>query len=315
MCLYPRFIKNKRYESYKVKKGDVPLTDYRKKYVAIGCGRCMECLRQKAQQWRVRLCEELKVHKHAYFVTLTFSNESLIKIASSIDSKEVETNAVATEAVRRFVERYRKHNKKSIRHWLITELGHENTERIHLHGIIFDEEEWDNEKLLKYWQYGRVDTGQYCNLRTINYIIKYVTKIDTEHKNYQPIILCSAGIGENFVHTLGAKNTYKYRPKESAEYYTLNNGQKVALPIYYRNKLYSVKERDMLWTDRLDKHEIYVNGIKVRNTHTKEGENNYFALLKSQQKINHELGYGSTDDEWKKIPYNITWKMLQKASR
>lgn len=107
--------------------------------------------------------------------------------------------------------------------------------------------------------------------------------------------------------------TYRYRPRQSAEYYTLSNGRKVALPIYYRNKLYSVEERDKLWTDRLDKHEIYVNGIRIRNTHTEDGEAAYFATLKTQQEDNIRLGYGSTDDEWKKQPYNITWKMLQAA--
>ena len=311
MCLYPRFIKNKAYSKQKYLA--IGCTqDERKKYVPIGCGECYECRRQKAQQWRVRLVEEMKVNKYAYFITLTFSNEALKELMQETKT-DTDTNAVATLAVRRFLERWRKKNKKSLRHWLITELGHENTERIHLHGIIFPEKELTNEELFNIWKYGRTDTGQYCNVQTINYIVKYVTKIDTDHKNYKPIILCSAGLGKAFTDTYGAKETYKYRPKQSAEYYTLPNGSKVALPIYYRNKLYNEKERQELWTDRLDKGEIYVNGIRIRNINSEKSQAYYYELLKQQQEVNKKLGYGSTAQEWQKEKYNITFKMLQKA--
>lgn len=314
MCLYPRFIRNKRYTGYNVKKPSQPYAaeDYRKQYVAIGCGECYECRKQKAQQWRVRLAEEIKVQKYAYFVTLTFSNESLIELMKETNTNE-ETNAVAILAVRRFLERWRKRYKKSVKHWLITELGHENTERIHLHGILFPEFEMSNELLHEIWKYGRTDNGQYCNIQTINYIVKYVTKIDTEHKNYKAVIICSAGIGENYVHTFEAQNKYKYKKGESPEDYTLNNGQKVALPIYYRNKLYTREERDNLWTDRLDKDTIYVNGIKIRNVSTDKGTRQYYDILATQQEWNKSIGYGDTSKEWQKEAYNITFKMLQHA--
>ena len=35
-----------------------------------------------------------------------------------------------------------KNKQKSVRHWLITELGHNGTENIHLHGII-----WTNKNI------------------------------------------------------------------------------------------------------------------------------------------------------------------------
>lgn len=311
MCLFPRFIKNKAYSKQRFLAIGCTM-DERKKYVPIGCGKCYECKKQKAQQWRVRLMEEIKVQKYAYFITLTFSNEALKKLMKANDIAD-QCNAVATIAVRRFLERWRKKYKKSLKHWFITELGHENTERIHLHGIIFSEFPFTNDLLQEIWKYGRTDIGEYCNMQTINYIVKYITKIDSDHKKFEPIVLCSAGIGEHFVHTYMAKTTYKYRPHESPEYYTLPNGNKVALPIYYRNKLYTEKERADLWTDRLDKGEIYVNGIRIRNIETKESQRIYYDILAEQQRWNNAIGYGNTSEEWKKIPYNITFKMLQKA--
>lgn len=314
MCLYPRLIKNKRYDSYIIRKGDIICEDVRKKYVPVGCGNCYECRRQKAQQWRVRLMEELKVQKYAYFVTLTFSNESLIKLSKEIGTKEVNTNAAATLAVRKFLERWRKRHGKSLRHWLITELGHEGTERIHLHGVLFPTNELSNEKLFDIWKYGRSDTGEYCNERSINYIIKYVTKIDPDHKTFKPVILCSAGLGANFINE-NTKQIYKYRPKASPEYYRLPDGNKVALPIYLRNKLYTQEDRDKMWTDRLDRHEIYVNGIRVRNIDTIEGYQSYMRILSEQQKWNEAIGYGNTSKEWQKEDYNITLKMLNLADK
>lgn len=313
MCLFPRFIKNKRYQSYKIKKGDVPIDDYRKEYVAIGCGNCYECRKQKAQQWRVRLLEEMKVQKHAYFITLTFSNESLKELTKKY--KTTECNGIAVAAVRLFLERWRKKFGKSVKHWLITELGHENTERIHLHGILFPTFPINNEIIQNLWKYGKSDIGEYCNERTINYIVKYVTKIDFDHKTFKAQIICSAGLGESFIHTIGAKLTYKYKPKQSAEYYTLNNGNKVALPIYYRNKLYNKEERDKMWTDRLDKGTIYVNGIPIKAVYKEENKREYLNLLKEMQEWNNNLGYGNTSEEWKEEPYNITFKMLQKAQK
>lgn len=317
MCLFPRFIKNKRYQGYSAKRPSkgtataVPCDDYRKLYVPIGCGECYECRKQKAQAWKVRLNEEIKVQKYAYFVTLTFSNEDLKKIMN--ETGQSECNGIATLAVRRFLERWRKKNKKSVKHWLITELGHENTERIHLHGILFTDYPINNNYLQDLWKYGNTDIGEYCNERTINYIVKYVTKIDTNHKHYKAVILCSAGLGENFVHTLAAKNTYRYKPQKSAEFYTLPNGNKVALPIYYRNKLYTQEERDKLWTERLDRNEIYVNGIKVR-LRTDEDYKYYYNLLEEQQRQNNALGYGNTDKQWEKKDYNANLMVVNKKN-
>ena len=162
-------------------------------YVPIGCGKCMECRRQKAQSWRVRLCEELKAQQYSYFITLTYNDESLQKLCENFNTTDA--NTIAAKSVRLFLERWRKKYGKSLRHWLITELGQEH-DRLHLHGIFFTGKPLNNETLQSIWQYGYSDTGEYCNIRTINYIIKYVTKLDTTHKQYTPLIMCSPGLGK-----------------------------------------------------------------------------------------------------------------------
>ena len=147
MCLYPTLIKNRKYIANKKNGGVIPpIPDERVKWVAIGCQQCIECRKQKAREWQIRLQEDLKHNVNAKFITLTFSNESILKLKEQIDKKIsvdddgvlTETplegyeldNEIATQAVRYFLERWRKKYKKSLRHWLITELGHEGTENI-----------------------------------------------------------------------------------------------------------------------------------------------------------------------------------------
>ena len=129
MCLYPKFVINRKYTATKKNGGIVPpLTDLRTKYVPIGCGKCIECLTQRGRSWQVRLHEEIRHNDSGVFVTLTFDNESIAKLSADIeglDGYEMD-NQIATHAVRLFLERWRKKHKTSIRHWLVTELGHKN---------------------------------------------------------------------------------------------------------------------------------------------------------------------------------------------
>ena len=139
MCLYPKMLKNRKYTITKKNGGNVPvLHDKRIEYVAVGCQNCIECRKMKAREWQVRLLEEVRHDKTGKFVTLTFSDESIAELSAGIELKGYNLdNEIARKGVRRFLERWRKHNGKSIKHWLVTELGHEGTENIHLHGIIF----------------------------------------------------------------------------------------------------------------------------------------------------------------------------------
>lgn len=310
MCLYPKLILNKKYLPTK-KNGYTPkiCTDLRMRYVPVGCGNCIECRKQKAREWQVRIHEEFKVNHNAKFVTLSFSNEELQKLCDEL--KEKECNAIATIAVRRFCERWRKKFKKSVRHWLITELGHENTERIHLHGIIWTNA--DKDTINQIWKYGNIYVGEYCNEKTVNYIVKYVTKIDTEHKGYKSIILCSSGIGGAFTKKPQSRQ-HIFKEKETRDYYILDSGSRVNMPIYYRNKLYTEEEREKLWGQRLDRQERFVRGIRI-DISTEQGYDTYWKVLKEAQRNNIALGYGSDTNEWKQHDYNITLNMLQKAQK
>lgn len=300
MCLHPKLIKNKRYVPNKKNGGNVPFAiDERVKSVPIKCNKCIECKRQKTREWSSRLKVDLKHHKNPYMVTLTFSNESIKELSKEmkIDGYERD-NAIASLGVRRFLERWRKKYKKSVRHWLVTELGHNGTENIHLHGIIYLENNENIEDISNIWKYGYIRIGNYVNNRTINYIVKYIAKTDVKHKYYESKVLCSNGIGSGYEKTYMAYKN-KYIPNKTDETYTDEKGYKSNLPIYWRNKIYTEDEREKLWLEKLDKEERFILGKKIN---LKKGTEEFKKALKHAQIKNKELGYGGIYD-WNEKEY------------
>ena len=55
----------------------------------------------------------------------------------------------------------------------------------------------ETNKRLGYGDRGKEWIGQYTNEKTINYIMKYITKVDEDHKGFKAVILTSAGIGKS----------------------------------------------------------------------------------------------------------------------
>lgn len=324
MCLYPTLIRNRTYTKTKKNGGIIPpVTDTRTLWVSVGCENCIECRKQKAKQWQTRLLEDIKVHKNGKFITLTFSDEHVSKIANKIHEKNPKLtgyeldNAIAKYATRHFLERWRKEYKKSVRHWLVTELGHTGTHNIHLHGII-----WTNEpiqKIEKHWQYGFVWKGKeingqiinYVNEQTVNYIIKYVHKLDLDHIEYKSRVLTSPGIGRCYMQNDDHKKN-RYNGTKTKEYYKTRTGHKISLPIYWRNKIYSEKERQLLWIQKLDKQERWICGERVDIS---KNLDNYFKLLKWHRIRNRRLGYGNNEKNWDRKEYEKTQREIMLQTR
>lgn len=313
MCLYPRLVDNPKYKANKKNGGVIPpIHDKRVLLVPIGCGKCIECRKQKKREWQVRMLEDIKTNKNGKFVTLTFDRDSLKSLQDDvgyISDNYVQNNAIATLAVRRFLERWRKKYKKSVRHWLVTELGHTGTERIHLHGIIWTDEL--NEVIEKIWGYGFVWFGSYVNEKTVNYIIKYINKMDHDHPNYISKILCSKGIGSNYINTYNASRN-KFAGDKTKEYYVTRSGHKLSLPIYYRNKLYNDEEREKLWVQKLDKEERWVMGEKIDIS---KSDDEYVKCREHYRSVNTKLGYGDDKINWDEKQYKNKLKQLKIRER
>lgn len=317
MCLYPKLIKNRKYTANKKNGGNIPaVIDKRVLYVPAGCGKCIECKKQKSREWQVRLQEEIRHDKTGKFVTLTFSNESIKELTEEIKGLEGYEldNEIATLGTRRFLERWRKKYKKSVKHWLVTELGGNGTENIHMHGIIWTDK--PAEEITKIWKYGFTwigdkNSGGYVNEQTINYVVKYVNKTDQLHKEYNSKILTSPGIGKKYIDRNDSKNN-KYKGEETKETYTTRNGLNIAMPIYYRNKIYNEEEREKLWLNKLDQNIRYVCGEKIDIS---KNEDNYYKLLEWYRKKNKQLGYGDDQKNWDRKRYENKRRNLKTMQR
>ncbi|WVR22138.1 MAG: replication initiator protein [Malazfec virus 5] len=324
MCLYGTIRKNKRYESNSKNGGVIPtVSDIRAMAVPIGCGRCMECRKQNAREWHVRMLEEIKDNKNGKFVTLTFSNESIKELYEVVKRKgeyrgyEID-NEIATIAVGRWRERWRKQYKTSPRHWLITELGHKGTENVHMHGIVWTDQK--NKDIDRHWGYGYTWTGyedewgnveNYVNGNTVSYMMKYVQKIDADHKEYKSKILTSSGIGAGYLNREDSKR-HEFRGAETIQTYRTSSGHEIALPKYYRNKLWSDEEREKLWMHQLDKQVRYVGGEKVD---IKDSEEEYYKLLEWYREKNTRLGYQTNVIDWNRKKYEEERRIYMLQSR
>lgn len=279
MCLYPKTLPNQKY----MKRG-IPheqAWDVRLHYITAKCGICYECRKQKQSEWLVRMEAELNDNNgRAAFIGLSFSDESLNEIQEKYNTDRY--NEAATKAVRLWLERVRKKTGKSVRHWLITERGQKNTERIHLHGILFGLNYKEAKELLECtWKYGKYFVGNKgCGEKGIRYMTKYMLKYDEKHPEFKGKILTSKGIGASAVDSWNVKNRNYYNGAKTNEKYLLKDSYKeVMMPSYYRKKIWTDDQREMMLIRKMNDGWIYILGDKVQ-VDNYEG---YIRLLEEKQ--------------------------------
>lgn len=255
-------------------------TDERLRYVEVPCGQCYECRKKKARDWGIRMQEELKQNREAIFFTGTFTDERINHLCNKYNIEKNDVNLIATKEVRLFLERLRRKNRgKSVRHWIVTEKGHNATHRIHIHGIFWGRNRKELSILLKQnWIAGYCYQGTFVSSKTINYITKYMTKTDLDNPTFTGIVLASPGLGAKFVESYQAKLCAYQENGKTLETYRYRDGRKAYLPKYYREKLYTEEQRELLWINKMEEGYSYVMGEKI-DTSTKEGQENYEKLV------------------------------------
>lgn len=175
-------------------------------YIYAPCRRCPACLRRRSFEWRGRLIREYEYWKmqgkKTAFITLTFDS-------NSVNDAQAQYKGLVAE----FFDRLRSKFRRSIRHYIISELG-EKKGRFHIHGLLFDPPEelapdshfhrsksgalhGSNAILKERWQYGIVDIGFVKSLKACAYVANYVGKMKPTKQGdiYVSTIICSNGLG------------------------------------------------------------------------------------------------------------------------
>ena len=300
MCYFTKKVLNKRFLPNRKNRWNPPVcTDERFRYVEVECGHCFECRKKKRREWRIRNYEQLKETPTAVFFTGTVSPQRYEHICKQYGYKNdgSQDNEIITKIQRLFLERIRKEKGYSIKHWCVTEKGHTNTRRIHIHGLYYathGETKWQLTKtLFENWTDGYRFYGSYVNEKTINYVSKYMTKKDEDNPDYIGIVLCSKGLGANYAKRMAYK--HEWDKEKTNITYKAKNGADLPLPRYYKTQLYTEDQRQLLWLYAEDKGTKWVKGFKVEAANTVNKE--YYEKLVRQKNEEGASLHGDVEED------------------
>lgn len=222
----------------------------------VPCGKCPPCLQRRASSWGFRLYSELRSQPCCYFLTLTYS-------IPPISTKGFMT--LVKRDWQLFMKRLRKSHKKGtvIRYYAVGEYGSIRF-RPHFHAIIYG---IDPTLVLSCWQPsdvtyagspGILQLDSDVNLANIAYVCKYITKGRRipSHSNDDRLpefSLMSKNLGLSYL----TPQIIRYHKADlSRNYLTLNGGVKIALPRYYKDRIYSLEEREFMFFQNQDQFNV-----------------------------------------------------------
>jgi hypothetical protein len=224
-CDTPFHVNNPRYPIYS-----------NDRQVPVPCGKCPACLSRRTSVWTFRLKTHAKNAISSHFITLTYDTR-FVPISSrgflTLDKRDVQL----------YFKRLRKlhgKNHEPLKYYLAGEYG-SKTFRPHYHIILFNA---NIELIHKAWDKGEVHIGELTEASAA-YTAKYINKgkIIPMHKNDDRLpefSLMSKKLGLNY---LSEKIIRYHRTDIERNFITLEDGKKISMPRYFREKIWTEQER------------------------------------------------------------------------
>lgn len=214
-------------------------------YIMVPCGKCPPCLKRRVNDWVFRLLQEEKRSISSHFITLTYDNYSVPLTHNgfmTLDKRDLQL----------FWKKLRKKQKEHVKYYAVGEYGG-ITQRPHYHAIVFNVV--DIRSIARSWtkridgewnQCGHVDI-QSVTGDSIGYVAGYINKggqvgnfsADDRLKEFS---VMSKNLGENYL--TPAVKKWHLADIENRNYVTLDGGVRIALPRYYRYKIYDELQRE-----------------------------------------------------------------------
>lgn len=215
--------------------------------LCVPCGKCPACIKRRSCEWSFRLMEEEKVSDSAFFITLTYDT-------SNVPITERGFMSLEKRGLQLFFKRLRKlHVKnvqpiglpgevqKSLKYYAVGEYGG-RTNRPHYHIILFNAK---IELIAEAWKLGHIHYGNVTG-PSIGYTLKYMSKkgkipmwaTDDREKEFG---VMSKGLGKSYI-TPDMVAWHKASLDERM-YCNLKGGDKVGMPRYFKQKIYTEEER------------------------------------------------------------------------
>lgn len=212
------------------------------------CGKCLPCLKRRVSGWSFRLLQQDKIADTALFVTLTYSTKHV-----PITPKGFMT--LRKKDVQDFMKRLRKrHIGKPLKYYYAGEYGGK-TMRPHYHMILFNALVADVEAS---WQLGQVHYGEVSGA-SVGYTLKYIVKPAKVplHKNddrLKEYANMSKGLGANYL--TPQMVAWHKADVVNRTYVNLTDGMKATMPRYYKEKVYTKKEKAVIQEHRENLGEV-----------------------------------------------------------
>lgn len=202
--------------------------------VPVPCGRCPPCKLRRVNSWVFRLVQEDRRSLSSHFVTLTYDTAFV----------PISDNAFMTLRKKDFQD-YMKRLRKlcpdaTLKYYAVGEYGTQN-KRPHYHAVVFncpDPTFFDTA-----WGLGSVHVGNVTS-DSIAYCMKYIDKPSSfkhaRDDRQTEFSLMSKGLGNNYL----SPEMLSYHKSDLSRLYATNpGGHRIALPRYYRMKIYDENEQ------------------------------------------------------------------------
>lgn len=246
-CDTPRSVEYKEPKIRVLASGHV-ITEDR---VFVPCGSCMNCKKNRINQWVFRLQQEMKVSTDAKFITLTYADPYLPWTEPDENGEIFPT--LKKEDLQKFFKRLRKqHDKrfgkqdlklvkngiplenKPIKYYAVGEYGtDEEGHRPHYHAILFNCR--NLEVIEDAWGMGIVDSRKVTTAR-MRYVAGYIhtskKKPYPDSNQLEQYSVMSQGLGKNYL----TKETLEAISKHGLNYVVNDDGHKIPLPRYYKDQ-------------------------------------------------------------------------------
>lgn len=206
--------------------------------IPVPCGKCPECCKRRTSGWSFRLIQEEKKSESSYFLTLTYDTKHVPITQNGFMGLDKRHLQLFFKRLRKAHEGY---GNKPIKYYAVGEYGGE-TFRPHYHVILFNA---DINKIQPAWAMGQIHYGE-VNGASVGYTLKYISKpkripLHRNDDRLPEFSLMSKGLGANYI--TPAMCRWHTADLDNRMYCNIEGGKKIAMPRYYKDKIYNEQQR------------------------------------------------------------------------
>lgn len=225
------------------------------RWIPTPCGRCPPCKKRRVDSWVFRLLQEDKRSTSAHFITLTYNTDHVPISSNGFMTLDKRAFPLYMKRLRKLVSGLSSLYGPSLdgviptlKYYACGEYGSKN-HRPHYHAIVFNVP--DEAMFFDAWHLGGKSLGDVhvgnCSGDSIAYCMKYIDKrsdrLHARDDRIPEFSLMSKGLGSNYM----TPAIVDYHNADLSRFYlTVEGGHKVAMPRYYRERVFDEDARASL---------------------------------------------------------------------